>query len=225
MPASSLQTNLRRDVDGSTTNTSKYLRDNNLRGGGSGSSEGDHESISEDVEGDTGHHPPFVMTSILDYQRDNDGDRGGGEGEGVGDVTCLRDGVVADNLEPGVEVCSGEVVDEEIEEPKSAGTTDSIQSQWTFRQLAKWGRMIYVGSDINLKLIMGFAQSFFVISHPTKIANTTTPKTIRQIVLADFHGQVPTVPVKVNGTSSIISPAVNNTKPIKSNSAAVSLMT
>ena len=132
MPASSLQTNLRRDVDRSTANTGKYLRDNDLRGGGSGSSEGDHESISEDVEGDAGHHPPFVMTSVLDCQRDNDGDRGGREGKGVGDVTCLFDGVVADNLEPGVEVCSREVEDEEVEESKSAGTTDSISESVDF---------------------------------------------------------------------------------------------
>ena len=166
------------------------------------------------------------MPGVFDCQRDNDGDRGGGEGEGVGDVTCLRDGVVADNLKPGVEVCSGEVVDEEIEESESAGATDSISKLVDLSgNLQSEGSMTYVGSDINLKLIMGFAQSFFVISQPTKIANTTTPKTIKQIVLADFHGQVPTVPVKVNGTSSIISPAVNSTKPIKSNSAAVSLMT
>lgn len=139
MPASSLQANLRRDVDRSTTNTSKYLCDNNLRGGGSGGSEGDHEPVSEDVDGDTGHHPPFVMAGVLDCERDNDGDCGGGEGESVGDVTCLLDGVVADNLEPGVEVCSGEVEGEEIEEPKSAGTTDAIPESVVFPGAGKTG--------------------------------------------------------------------------------------
>lgn len=81
--------------------------------------------------------------------------------------------------------------------------------------------MTYVGSAINLRLIIGLAQSFLVVSQPTNMTRMIKPKTIKQMVRADFHGHVPTVPVRVRGTSNIIKPAVRSSNPIKSSSTAL----
>lgn len=125
MSTGCLKTDLSRDVDCPSTNPGKNLRNNDLCGSSAGCAEGNHETVAEDVEGDTCHHPPFVVAGILDAKRNDDRNCARSEGEGVGDVGGFFDSVTADNLEPGIKVCPRKIVDKEVEKPKGTRAADA----------------------------------------------------------------------------------------------------
>lgn len=223
MFAYGLKTNLRGNVDCSSADTSENLGNDDLCGGSVLRAEGDHEAVAKDIERNAGHHPPFVMASVFDGKGDNDGYGAGGEGEGIGNVSSRGDGIVSNDHKPSEEIGTGEVVDEEVEESQSTGTPNTANGLVIGGnpKVGRRGGSSYVGSAMSFKVNMGLAQRFFDVSHPMKIAEITTPNTIRQIVLVESHGHVPTVPVNVSGTSSIIKPPVNRSKPTTSSSTRV----
>src|SRR5690606_24187024 len=82
-----LKTYLGGNVDGAASKASKDLSKNNLHVGRVGASEGNHEAIAKDVDGDAAHHGPFVVAGVFDDKGDNDGDGGRGKGKDIGNVS------------------------------------------------------------------------------------------------------------------------------------------
>ena len=105
------------DVQHATANANGDLRAYDLGGGAGFGAVADHEADAEEVDECTGTDVVFVMAGVFNDERYADGSDGRGESEGVGDVSCSRDGVVLNNLEVGEEVrLDGGVEDGEVEE-------------------------------------------------------------------------------------------------------------